>query len=70
MLHHSRKELPLNLKSKYVESNSLDSISEIIENKNYVDEIVGIIYLQYHHDRQTVGLLRHVDHGIDIQKYY
>ena len=32
--------IDLNLKSKYVESNSLDSISKIIENKNYVDEIV------------------------------
>lgn len=32
--------IDFNLKSKYVESNSLDSISGIIENKNYVDEIV------------------------------
>lgn len=32
--------IDFNLKSKYIESNSLDSISNIIKRKNYVDEIV------------------------------
>ena len=32
--------IDFNLKSKYVESASLDSISRLIENNNYVDEIV------------------------------
>ncbi|MAU30931.1 MAG: cell division protein FtsX [Flavobacteriaceae bacterium] len=32
--------IDLNLKSEYVEETSLDSISRLIENKNYVDEIV------------------------------
>lgn len=32
--------IDFNLKSEYVEATSLDSISKLIENKNYVDEIV------------------------------
>ena len=32
--------IDFNLKSKYVEATLLDSISKLIENKNYVDEIV------------------------------
>ena len=32
--------IDFNLKSEYVEATSLDSISRLIENKNYVDEIV------------------------------
>ena len=32
--------IDFNLKSEYVEETSLDSISKLIENKNYVDEIV------------------------------
>ena len=32
--------IDFNLKSEYVEATSLDSISRLIENKNYIDEIV------------------------------
>ena len=32
--------IDFNLKSEYVKATSLDSISKLIENKNYVDEIV------------------------------
>ena len=32
--------IDFNLKSEYVEETSLDSISKLIENKNYIDEIV------------------------------